>query len=121
MQASPRSYTQASLGTDPSLILVAGLPASPFEYQITNFVNFGRTGLIHPKEITSDEDYGQGDIVKVHIVFRKDPKGRISFLVDGDVVGVTSWKFEQAYFALSVDENSSKHCVVFVFEILFID
>ena len=46
-----------------------------------------------------------GDIVKVQIDFRKDPKERIAFIVNGNVVGVTGWNFEQAHFALSVDAN----------------
>ena len=70
-----------------------------------DFVSFGGAGFIHPEEIRSDKGYRQGDIVKVQIDFRKDPKERLSFFVNGDVVGVTGWNFEQAYFALSVDEN----------------
>ena len=70
-----------------------------------DFVSFGGAGFIHPQEITCDKGYGQGDIVKVQIDFRKDPKERIEFFVNGNVVGVTGWNFEQAHFALSVDAN----------------
>ena len=70
-----------------------------------DFVSFGGAGFIHPQEITTEKGYAQGDIVKVQIDFRKDPKERLEFLVNGKIVGTTSWSHEQAYFALSVDAN----------------
>ena len=70
-----------------------------------DFVSFGGAGFIHPKEVPSDQGYGQGDIVKVQVDFQKSPQERIEFLVNGKVVGVTGWSYEQAYFALSLDAN----------------
>ena len=70
-----------------------------------DFVSFGGAGFIHPEEITSEKGYGQGDIVKVQVDFRKNAKERLEFLVNGKVVGVTSWSHEKAYFALSLDAN----------------
>ena len=37
-----------------------------------DFVSFGGAGFIHPAEITSEKGYGQGDIVKVQVDFRKN-------------------------------------------------
>ena len=70
-----------------------------------DFVSFGGAGFIHPAEITSEKGYGQGDIVKVQVDFRKNAKERLEFLVNGKVVGVTSWSHEKAHFALSLDAN----------------
>merc|ERR1711974_387937 len=55
-----------------------------FEYLRTNpigedFVSFGGAGFMHPVEITTEKGYGQGDIVKVQVDFRKSEKERLEF------------------------------------------
>ena len=51
--------------------------------------------------------YGEGDTVGVTIDFNQVQEERLEFTVNGDIVGVAPWLFDQAYFAVSLDAEGT--------------